>query len=257
MGKKCCKVWKAAPLCLFWAVWKERNRISFENEELSIHRLKNSFVCNIWFWTKSVVNEGPLPLISFFDWLGSSWGLVIFCIPSSFCSCLLAPLVYICFWVSLKVPVFLIYIFSVCLLIKKNSFYKLQLLCEASFIACTCKLKDIPEIFWCCNPGGTIYYSSLSAFGPPIKLLPQIKEKFGIIPRDHKLILQKDKTGLFQVLDNISNSLKMLCNIHWIDFILHGISHASKESIMPWSTCNNDDPYFYCFIYKGHFKKFL
>ena len=66
MGKKGSKVWMATPLCLFWAVWKERNRIAFENEELSIYRLKNSFVCNLWFWTKSVVNEGPLPLISFF-----------------------------------------------------------------------------------------------------------------------------------------------------------------------------------------------
>ena len=66
LGKKRRKVWKVAPLCLFWAIWKERNRIAFENEELSIHRLKNSFVCNLWLWTKSVVNEGPLPLFSFF-----------------------------------------------------------------------------------------------------------------------------------------------------------------------------------------------
>ena len=94
MGKKCSKVWMAAPSCLFWAIWKERNRIDFENEEFSIHRMKNSFVCNFWFWTKSIVDEGPLPLISFFDWLGSRWGLVIFCIPFSFCSCFLAPLVY-------------------------------------------------------------------------------------------------------------------------------------------------------------------
>ena len=72
MGKKCRKVGKTTPLCLFWVVWKERNRIAFENEELSIHRLKNSFVCNLWFWTKLVVNEGPLLLFSFFDWLGYS-----------------------------------------------------------------------------------------------------------------------------------------------------------------------------------------
>ena len=71
MGKKCRKVWKATPLCLFLGGLEERNRIAFENEELSIHRLKNSFVCNLWFWTKSVVNEGPLPLFSFFYWLGS------------------------------------------------------------------------------------------------------------------------------------------------------------------------------------------
>ena len=50
-GKKRRKVWKVAPLCLFWQVWKERNKIAFDNEELSIHRLKNSFVCNIWSWT--------------------------------------------------------------------------------------------------------------------------------------------------------------------------------------------------------------
>ena len=72
LGKKRRKVWKTTPLCLFWAVWKERNRIAFDNEDFSIHRLKNSFVCNLWSWTKLVVNEGPLSLLSFFDWLGTS-----------------------------------------------------------------------------------------------------------------------------------------------------------------------------------------
>ncbi|KAJ9699595.1 hypothetical protein PVL29_008272 [Vitis rotundifolia] len=47
LGKKRRKVWKVAPLCLFWVVWNERNRITFDNEEVSIHRLKNSFVCNL------------------------------------------------------------------------------------------------------------------------------------------------------------------------------------------------------------------
>ena len=42
MGKKRSKVWMTDPLCLFWAVWKERNKIAFENEELLIHRMKNS-----------------------------------------------------------------------------------------------------------------------------------------------------------------------------------------------------------------------
>ena len=45
--KKHRKVWRAAPLCLFWTVWKERNRIVFYNEVLSIQRMKNSFVCNL------------------------------------------------------------------------------------------------------------------------------------------------------------------------------------------------------------------
>ncbi|RVW38066.1 putative ribonuclease H protein [Vitis vinifera] len=71
LGKKHRKVWKAAPLCLFWAVWMERNRIAFDNEDFSVHRLKNSFVCNLWVWTKSIVNVDPLTLPSFLDWLGA------------------------------------------------------------------------------------------------------------------------------------------------------------------------------------------
>ncbi|KAJ9693543.1 hypothetical protein PVL29_009476 [Vitis rotundifolia] len=45
VGKKSAeKAWKLALLCLFWAVWKEINRIAFNNEEFSVHRLKYSFV---------------------------------------------------------------------------------------------------------------------------------------------------------------------------------------------------------------------
>ena len=50
-------------------MWKERNRIVFYNEELSIHRVKNSFVCSFWSWTKLYIVDGPLPLINFCDWL--------------------------------------------------------------------------------------------------------------------------------------------------------------------------------------------
>ena len=111
------------PLCLFCAVWKEINRIAFENEELSIHRMKNYFVCNFWFWTKSIIDEGPLPLINFFDWLGSRWGLIIFRIPSFFVLAFWCLLYTPCMLqVSLKVPFIYIYIyiFSVRLLIKKK-----------------------------------------------------------------------------------------------------------------------------------------
>ena len=72
LDKKRRMVWKAAPLCIFWAVWKKRNRIAFDNEEFSIHRLKNSFICNLWLWTKLIVNDGPLPLLNFFYWLGAN-----------------------------------------------------------------------------------------------------------------------------------------------------------------------------------------
>ena len=72
VDKKRGKTWQAAPLCLFWTVWKERNMIVFYNEVLSIQRMKNSFVCNLFSWAKSSCLEvGPFSLINFVDWLGS------------------------------------------------------------------------------------------------------------------------------------------------------------------------------------------
>ena len=89
MGKKLRKVWMTPPFCLFWLVWKERNKIAFENEEFSIQMMKNSFVCNFWPWTKSFIDEGHLSLINFFDLLVSRRGLVRFFVsPFLFCSCL-------------------------------------------------------------------------------------------------------------------------------------------------------------------------
>ena len=94
VGKKCRNVWMTTPLCLFWSVWDDKNRIAFENEEISIQKI-NSFVCNFWFLTKLFIDEGLLPLINFFDWLGFKRGLVRFFVsPLFFCSYLLTPLVY-------------------------------------------------------------------------------------------------------------------------------------------------------------------
>ena len=45
VGRKRKRVWMAAPLCLFWTLWKERNKAAFENETPSVHRLKSTFVC--------------------------------------------------------------------------------------------------------------------------------------------------------------------------------------------------------------------
>ncbi|RVW49018.1 Transposon TX1 uncharacterized 149 kDa protein [Vitis vinifera] len=72
VDKKRGKIWQAAPLCLFWTMWKERNRIAFDNEALSIQRLKTSFVCNLFSWTKSCLDGEPHSLINFVDWLGSN-----------------------------------------------------------------------------------------------------------------------------------------------------------------------------------------
>ena len=37
-------------------MWKERNRIVFDNEEFSVHRLKYSFVCSLWSWTRLYID---------------------------------------------------------------------------------------------------------------------------------------------------------------------------------------------------------
>ena len=95
VGKKRQNVWKTTPLCIFWMVWKEINRIAFENEEFSIQRMKNSFVYSYWSWTKLFIDEGPLSLINFFYWLGTRWGWMSFFVsPLLFGLCFEVPLVY-------------------------------------------------------------------------------------------------------------------------------------------------------------------
>ena len=43
VGKKRKRVWLAAPLCLFWTLWNERNKAAFENETPSVLRMKLLF----------------------------------------------------------------------------------------------------------------------------------------------------------------------------------------------------------------------
>ena len=44
VGKKRKRVWLAAPLCLFWMLWNERNMTAFENETPSALKMKSSFL---------------------------------------------------------------------------------------------------------------------------------------------------------------------------------------------------------------------
>ena len=37
VGKKRKIFWRATPLCFFWTVWCERNRVAFDNEIVSAH----------------------------------------------------------------------------------------------------------------------------------------------------------------------------------------------------------------------------
>ena len=71
MAKKRKAVWQEGPLCLFWSVWKARNRTTFEDSMSSIQRLKASFVYLLWSETKLFIKDGPSTLIDFIDWVGS------------------------------------------------------------------------------------------------------------------------------------------------------------------------------------------
>ena len=69
--KKRKDVWRAGPLCVFWTIWKARNKRAFEDATLSIQKLKSSFVYFLWAETTLCIKEGTTTLIEFIDWLGS------------------------------------------------------------------------------------------------------------------------------------------------------------------------------------------
>ena len=71
LGKKRRKVWSAASLHIFWTVWKTRNRLTFKDNELSIQRLKYSFILSLWSEAKLFIVECLQSLVNFIDWLGS------------------------------------------------------------------------------------------------------------------------------------------------------------------------------------------
>ncbi|RVW12625.1 putative ribonuclease H protein [Vitis vinifera] len=71
VGKKHRKVWRAAPLHIFWTVWKARNRLAFKDDVISIQRLKYSFLCSLWSEAKLFIVECPQTLVNFIDWVGS------------------------------------------------------------------------------------------------------------------------------------------------------------------------------------------
>ena len=71
LGKNRRKVWRAAPLHIFGTVWKERNRLAFKDESLSIQRLKQSLILTLWAEAKLFIDDCPLSIANFIDWLGS------------------------------------------------------------------------------------------------------------------------------------------------------------------------------------------
>ena len=70
MGKKCKKLWFAAPLYLFWILWCARNKLVFENEVPSVQKIKANFVTNLWSWAKLNSVDNSHSVIDFFYMVG-------------------------------------------------------------------------------------------------------------------------------------------------------------------------------------------
>ena len=70
VGKKRKRVWMAAPLCFFWTLWMERNRVVFENETPSVHRMKSFFLFTLWGWAKVFSVDNLNSLVGFVAWMG-------------------------------------------------------------------------------------------------------------------------------------------------------------------------------------------
>ena len=68
-GKRRAKAWKAAPLCLMWALWKERNGKAYNNVERTDQAIKYSFVYYFLNWAMVYIEDHTLYLVDFIDWL--------------------------------------------------------------------------------------------------------------------------------------------------------------------------------------------
>ena len=56
MKKNARKFYWAAPLGICWAIWKERNKIVFEDIPFSQPRPKHSIISSLWFWAGLIQN---------------------------------------------------------------------------------------------------------------------------------------------------------------------------------------------------------
>ena len=71
VGKKRKNIWIAAPICLFWTVWHNRNRLVFDNRVTSDQRTKFLFFSKLWTLANTHSVEKMHSLVDFLTWLGS------------------------------------------------------------------------------------------------------------------------------------------------------------------------------------------
>ena len=71
VGKKRKRIWLATPLCLFWTLWRARNRMVFENKGFNDQKIKANFVTNLWAWANMFRDDKTNSVVDFLTWLGS------------------------------------------------------------------------------------------------------------------------------------------------------------------------------------------
>ena len=69
VGKRRVKAWRAAPLCLLWTLWKERNGRAFNGVEQVDQTIKFSFLYNFVNWARVYIEDHTLSMLDFVNWL--------------------------------------------------------------------------------------------------------------------------------------------------------------------------------------------
>ena len=67
--KKKRAVWRLAPICLFWCIWKKRNQRTFKDEKLSDQRLKDLFIQTLFEQSRDSLELELLSILNFLDTL--------------------------------------------------------------------------------------------------------------------------------------------------------------------------------------------
>ena len=67
VGKSREKAWRASPLCLMWALWRETNERVFNDMERSDQAVKHFFFCTFVNWVRVYLEDDTLSMIDFVE----------------------------------------------------------------------------------------------------------------------------------------------------------------------------------------------
>ena len=73
-GKKRKKLRGLSP-CVFWSLWRERDKKLVASEDKLDQALKPMFLCNFLLWVRKYMDERSMLMINFIDWFGTKGGV--------------------------------------------------------------------------------------------------------------------------------------------------------------------------------------